>query len=79
MRWPWDADVEVDVAALRATSFGKLVISGGQRQFFEDISDALADQMAGERLIIPGGHATQNTGSAFNIALEQFLNQSKAA
>jgi acyl transferase domain-containing protein/acyl carrier protein len=79
MRWPWDADVEVDVAALRTASFGKLVISGGQRQFFEDISDALADQMAGERLVIPGGHATQNTGSAFNIALEKFLNQSKAA
>ena len=71
MRWPWEA--EVDVAALRAASFGKLLISGGQRQVFEDISDALADQMAGQRLIIPGGHGTQNTGSAFNTALERFL------
>ena len=61
------------MAALRAASFGKLLISGGQRQIFEDISDALADQMAGQRLIIPGGHGTQNTGSAFNAALERFL------
>jgi pimeloyl-ACP methyl ester carboxylesterase len=71
MRWPWEA--EVDVAALRAAAFGKLIISGGQRQMFEEISDALADQVAGERLIIPGGHGTQNTGSAFNTALERFL------
>jgi acyl transferase domain-containing protein/pimeloyl-ACP methyl ester carboxylesterase len=80
MRWPWEA--EIDVAALHAASFGKLVISGGQRQMFEDISDALADQVGGERLIIPGGHGTQNTGSAFNNALERFLNhpnQSKEA
>jgi acyl transferase domain-containing protein len=77
MRWPWEA--EVDVGRLRAASFGKLVISGGQREIFEDISDALADQVAGQRLIIPGGHGTQNTGSAFNTALERFLNQSKEA
>lgn len=76
-RWPWEA--EVDVSALRAAPFSKLVISGGQRQMFEDISDALADQVAGERLIIPGGHGTQNTGSAFNAALERFLNQSRKA
>jgi pimeloyl-ACP methyl ester carboxylesterase len=76
-RWPWEA--EVDVAALRATPFSKLVISGGQRQMFEDISDALAEQVAGERLIVPGGHGTQNTGSAFNAALERFLNQSRKA
>ncbi|MBI0375368.1 hypothetical protein JBE27_03525, partial [Streptomyces albiflaviniger] len=42
---------------------------------FEDISDALATQTGGERLIIPGGHGTQNAGSAFNAALERFLNQ----
>jgi pimeloyl-ACP methyl ester carboxylesterase len=75
MQWPWEA--EVDVSKLRAASFGKLLISGGQRQIFEDISDALANQVAGQRLIIPGGHGTQNTGTAFNTALEQFLNQSK--
>jgi acyl transferase domain-containing protein/pimeloyl-ACP methyl ester carboxylesterase len=77
MRWPWE--VEVDVGRLRAASFGKLLISGGQRQMFEDISDALADQLAGQRLIIPGGHGTQNTGSAFNTALERFLSQSRQA
>ncbi|GCB44832.1 type I polyketide synthase [Streptomyces sp. NL15-2K] len=74
-RWPWEADI--DVAALRSAPFSKLVISGGQRQMFEDISDALAEQTAGERLIIPGGHGTQNTGSVFNTALERFLNQSR--
>ncbi|MEV5205653.1 alpha/beta fold hydrolase [Streptomyces sp. NPDC053720] len=73
MRWPWEADV--DVAALRSAPFRTLVVSGGQRKVFEDISDALATQTGGERLIIPGGHGTQNTGSAFNAALERFLNQ----
>jgi acyl transferase domain-containing protein/pimeloyl-ACP methyl ester carboxylesterase len=76
-RWPWEADI--DMAALRAAPFSKVVISGGQRQMFEEISDALADQVGGERLIIPGGHGTQNTGSVFNTALERFLNQSRKA
>jgi pimeloyl-ACP methyl ester carboxylesterase/acyl carrier protein len=75
VRWPWEADLPT--AELRALPFPKLVVSGGQRPLFEVISDALADQLDGERLVIPGGHATQNVGSAFNQALADFLTRAR--
>lgn len=71
IRWPWDAVIPVEI--LLAAPFPKLIVSGGQRPVFEEVSDALAKQLDGERVIIPGGHATQNVGSAFNAALEAFL------
>jgi pimeloyl-ACP methyl ester carboxylesterase len=75
IRWPWEAEIPFDL--LRAAPFPKLVVSGGQRPVFEEISDALADRTGGERLIVPGGHATQNVGSAFNEVLEDFLNRAR--
>src|SRR5262249_3231349 len=71
LRWPWEAELPLD--KLRKASFPKLVVSGGRRPVFEAISDALAEQLDGQRLIVSGGHATQNVGSAFNTALEEFL------
>lgn len=71
LRWPWEAELPLD--QLRGAPFPKLVVSGGRRPVFEAISDALADLLGGKRLVIPGGHATQNVGSAFNTALEEFL------
>jgi acyl transferase domain-containing protein len=73
VRWPWEADL--DLEPLRAAGIPTLVVSGGQRPVFEEISDALATQLNGERLVIPGGHATQNMGTPFNEALEAFLNR----
>jgi len=75
VRWPWEADLRYDV--LRAAAFPTLVVSGGQRPAFEDISDVLADRIGGERLVVPGAHATQNAGSAFNTALEDFLTRAR--
>lgn len=77
VRWPWEA--EIPVQDLRAAKFSKLVVSGGQRPLFEEISDALAHQLGGRRLIVPGGHGTQNAGAPFNRELENFLNQAKVA
>jgi pimeloyl-ACP methyl ester carboxylesterase len=73
VRWPWEADL--DLASLAAKKIPTLVVSGGQRPVFEEISDALAARLAGERLVVPGGHATQNVGAPFNDALEAFLNR----
>ena len=69
--WPWEA--EVPVAALRARSFPKLVISGGERPLFESVSDALATAIGGARAVVPGGHGTQNAGAPFNEVLANFL------
>jgi acyl transferase domain-containing protein len=71
VRWPWEATIPLD--ALRAANIPTLVVSGGQRPVFEEISDVLAARLHGERLVVPGGHATQNVGTAFNDALEAFL------
>ncbi|MFI6095755.1 alpha/beta fold hydrolase [Lentzea sp. NPDC051213] len=71
MRWPWEANIPT--AALRAATFPKLVVTGGQRPLFEEIGNALAAQIGGERLTINGGHGTQNAGTPFNQALEEFL------
>jgi acyl transferase domain-containing protein len=75
VRWPWEAEIPFE--ALRAAPFPKLIVSGGQRPVFEEISDALADRIGGERLVVPGGHATQNAGTAFNERLEDFLNRAR--
>lgn len=72
IRWPWEADIPAE--ALRDAPFPTLVVTGGERPVFEAIGDALADQLGGQRLVIPGGHGTQNVGAAFNEALENFLN-----
>jgi pimeloyl-ACP methyl ester carboxylesterase len=71
VRWPWEAEIPVD--ALRVAPFPKLLITGGQRPVFEAIGDALANLLDCERLIVPGGHGTQNVGAPFNRALEEFL------
>jgi acyl transferase domain-containing protein/pimeloyl-ACP methyl ester carboxylesterase len=72
VRLPWEAG-QLPVGMLRLAPFPKLVITGGQRPVFEAIGDALATLLDGERLIVPGGHGTQNAGPPFNRALEEFL------
>ncbi|POX64441.1 hypothetical protein C3492_05220 [Streptomyces sp. Ru62] len=69
-RWPWEA--VVPVRELRAAPFPVLIVSGGARPVFERISDALAERLDARRLVVPGGHAVQNTGAPFNTALEGF-------
>jgi acyl transferase domain-containing protein len=71
LRHPWEARPPLD--ALRDAPFRTLVITGGERPLFEAIGDALAKELDGDRLVIPGGHGTQNVGTAFNDALEEFL------
>ncbi|MFI7002080.1 alpha/beta fold hydrolase [Nocardia sp. NPDC050175] len=76
-RLPWEAEVPLE--PLRAAGIPILVVSGGQRPVFEEISDALAERLGAQRLLVPGGHGTQNTGAPFNDALEQFLHRASTS
>jgi pimeloyl-ACP methyl ester carboxylesterase len=74
-RWPQEAVIPVDILA--AAPFPKLWVSGGHSPAFEAITDALATQIGGRRLVLPGGgHEPQSTGAPFNDALEAFLLES---
>lgn len=73
--WPWNA--EIPDQEIRAAAFAKLVVTGGQRPVFEVIGDALAERIGADRVIIPGGHGTQNTGAPFNTLLTDFLNRAE--
>ncbi|QQQ73411.1 alpha/beta fold hydrolase [Saccharothrix sp. 6-C] len=72
VRWPWD-DTDLPLDAVRAAGVPTLVVTGGRRPVFERIGDVLADRLAARRLVVDGGHNTQNTGTPFNEALVAFL------
>ncbi|WP_051836754.1 type I polyketide synthase [Streptomyces sp. NRRL WC-3742] len=71
--WPWDA--EIPEQQVRAAAFPTLVVTGGERPLFEEIGDALAERLAAQRSVVPGGHGTQNTGAPFNTLLTEFLHR----
>lgn len=77
IRGPWEAIIPTD--ALAHATFPRLVISGGHNAAFEHIADELADQIDGERAVVPGaGHSVQNVGAPFNARLESFLRAAEA-
>jgi hypothetical protein len=50
------------------------VISGKHSPAFEAVCDALADSLQSQRAHVTGaGHATPETGDAFNKTLEAFI------
>jgi len=64
-------EAEIPIAALKQTSFPKLVTSGGHNQVFESVCDLLQRELKAERAIIRGaGHQVQSTGAPFNERLE---------
>lgn len=56
-----------------------MVVSGGQRLMYEEISDALAEALGAERRVVPGSHAVQASGTPFDVVLEEFLARAEAA
>jgi pimeloyl-ACP methyl ester carboxylesterase len=71
-RPPWEAEIPLD--ALAATTFPKLVVSGGHQAAFDTVCDVLEQRLEAERVVIPGaGHSVQRTGPPFNERLERFL------
>jgi len=71
-RRPWEG--ELPVGRLAAASFPTLVISGDHSPAFEAVCDALTARLQAQRAHLPGaGHATPETGDAFNKTLEAFI------
>lgn len=77
VRGPWEADIPVD--DLRRASFPKLIVTGGRTAGLEAIADALTAKVAGQRAIVPAGHAVQASGAPFNAVLEAFLSDAEAS
>jgi pimeloyl-ACP methyl ester carboxylesterase len=68
------ADIQLPIEAIRAAAMPVLVVSGGNHEAFEIVSDQIADELGARRAVIPGaGHAVQMTGRPFNETLERFL------
>ncbi|WP_214366443.1 alpha/beta fold hydrolase [Pseudonocardia sp. H11422] len=65
---PWETGVPLE--QLAATTFPKLVVSGGGTPGFEDVADVLAEQLPGKRVLFDGSpHAVQRIGARFNDEL----------
>jgi hypothetical protein len=60
--------------ALAATTFPKLIVSGGRNPLYEVISDALHARLGGERFVISdAGHHFENAAAALTDRIEKFL------
>ena len=71
-RRPWEE--QLPVGRLAGAPFPTLVISGGHSPAFEAVCDALTARLRAQRAHVPGaGHATPETGDAFNQTLEAFI------
>jgi pimeloyl-ACP methyl ester carboxylesterase len=71
-RFPWEATIPTEV--ISASSFPKLVLSGGHDPIQEHMCDFLAGSLGptAVRGVIEGaGHNVQRTGAPFNTLLEQ--------
>ena len=70
-RGPWEA--EIPLAALAATKFPKLVVSGAHHPAFDAICDRLERALSADRAVFPGyGHAAQRHPD-FNETLADFV------
>ena len=75
-RGPWEADIPL--AALAATRFPKLVVSGAHLEAFDTICDVLERELPAERVVLPGyGHVVQRH-PAFNDVLADFVDRAAA-
>lgn len=76
-RGPWEA--EIPLAALAATSFPKLVVSGAHHPAFDAICDVLERELQAERAVLAGyGHVVQ-LHPEFNVLLAGFVDRATRA
>lgn len=70
-RWPWEAQIPLDLLA--ATSFPKLVISGGHSPLFDRVCDVLEARLPAPRVVLSGaGHSIPTLGDPVNEVLSKF-------
>ena len=70
-RSPWEAEIDLD--ALAAAGFPKLVVTGAHLAAFDAVCDVLVERLAAERLVLPGyGHTAQRHPD-FNERLAEFV------
>jgi pimeloyl-ACP methyl ester carboxylesterase len=75
-RYPWTAEIPLD--ELAATTFPKLVVSGGHSKAFDAVCDVLEQRLGAERAVLPGaGHAVQLLGEPFNDVLADFVERAE--
>lgn len=75
-RYPWTAEIPLD--ELAATSFPKLVVSGGHSVAFDAVCDVLEKRLGAQRAVMPGaGHSVQRLGEPFNELLAAFVEQAE--
>jgi pimeloyl-ACP methyl ester carboxylesterase len=70
-RPPWEAEIPLD--QLAATSFPKLVISGGHSPAFDVVCDVLEQRLDAERAVLPGAGHGLARGPGYVERLETFL------
>jgi pimeloyl-ACP methyl ester carboxylesterase len=75
-RYPWTAQIPLE--DLAATTFPKLVVSGGHSEAFDAVCDVLQERLDAERAVLPGaGHAVQLLGEPFNDVLADFVERAE--
>jgi pimeloyl-ACP methyl ester carboxylesterase len=73
-RSPHEAKIPLD--ELAATSFPKLVVSGGHSEAFDAVCDVLEDRLDAQRAVLPGaGHSIPRLGLPVNELLEAFVDR----
>jgi pimeloyl-ACP methyl ester carboxylesterase len=74
-RSPHEAKIPLD--GLAATTFPKLVVSGGHSDAFEAVCDVLEDRLGAQRAVLPGaGHSIPRLGEPLNDLLAAFVSRS---
>jgi pimeloyl-ACP methyl ester carboxylesterase len=74
-RSPHEAKIPLD--ELAATTFPKLVVSGGHSDAFEAVCDVLEDRLGAQRAVLPGaGHSIPRLGEPLNDLLAAFVSRS---
>ncbi len=76
-RYPHEATIPLD--ELAATTFPKLVVSGGHNAAFDAVCDVLENRLGAQRAVLPGaGHSVPRLGEPFNALLEAFIRDASA-
>jgi pimeloyl-ACP methyl ester carboxylesterase len=72
-------EAKIPLAALAATPYPKLVVSGGHSKAFDAVCDVLELELRAQRAVLPGaGHSVARLGEPFNALVQAFVTSSAA-